>query len=107
LLRPADQVLSAGLPGFPSEEHSMRNDFSKTPALPPADLTPDFLGESRHEFVAKLAYQHWIGRGMPLGSPDVDWAAAERAMYESLQASGLISSPAASPQDMERKIYEE
>lgn len=103
---PGRSRFSASLPGFTSED-SMRNDLSTTPAPPRADLTPDFLGESRHEFVAKLAYQHWIGRGMPLGSPEVDWFAAERAMYESLQASGLISSSAASPQDMERKIYEE
>jgi Protein of unknown function (DUF2934) len=53
------------------------------------ELTPDFLGESRHEFVAKLAYQYWEQRGMPLGSPEVDWFAAERAVYQSLVASGL------------------
>ena len=34
------------------------------------ELTPDFPGESRHEFVAKLTYQHWEDRGMPLGSPE-------------------------------------
>ena len=38
----------------------------------PVELTPDFLGESRHEFVARLAYQHWERRGMPLGSPEID-----------------------------------
>jgi hypothetical protein len=45
------------------------------------ELTTDFLGEDRHEFVAKLAYKFWEERGRPLGSPEVDWFAAERAMY--------------------------
>jgi hypothetical protein len=69
------------------------------------ELTPDFLGESRREFVARLAYQHWERRGMPLGSPEVDWFAAERALYESLVASGLVSPSARDRQDMERMIY--
>ena len=69
------------------------------------ELTPDFPGESRHEFVAKLAYQHWVGRGMPVGSPKVDWFAAERDLYESLAASGLVSPSASNKQDMEQEIY--
>jgi len=28
----------------------------------PMELTTDFLGEDRHEFVAKLAYKLWEGR---------------------------------------------
>ena len=70
------------------------------------ELTPDFSGESRHEFVAKLAYQHWVGRGMPLGSPELDWFAAEQALYESLVASGLVSSTASNQRDTEREIYQ-
>jgi len=69
------------------------------------ELTPDFLGESRHEFVARLAHQHWEQRGMPLGSPEVDWFAAERAVYESLVASGLVSPSASKQQDIEQAIY--
>ncbi len=69
------------------------------------ELTPDFPGESRHEFVAKLAYQHWVRRGMPLGSPEVDWFAAERDLYESLVASGLVSPTASNKQDMDQRIY--
>ena len=69
------------------------------------ELTPDFLGESRHEFVARLAYQYWERRGMPLGSPEVDWFAAERALYESLVASGLVSPSASNQQDMEQETY--
>ena len=69
------------------------------------ELTPDFLGESRHEFTAKLAYQHWEGRGMPLGSPEIDWFAAERDLYESLVASGLVSPSASNKLDMEQAIY--
>jgi len=35
----------------------------------PLELIPDFLGEDRHEFVAKLAYKLWEERGLPFGSP--------------------------------------
>lgn len=69
------------------------------------ELTPDFPGESRHEFVAKLAYQKWEGRGRPLGSPDIDWFAAEQALYQALVASGLVSGSATNQQDMEQEIY--
>lgn len=69
------------------------------------ELTPDFLGESRHEFVARLAYQYWERRGMPLGSPEVDWFAAEKALYESLVASGSVLPFASDGQQMERALY--
>ena len=83
----------------------MPNEFKKNDGQQRVELTPDFSGESRHEFVAKLAYQHWEARGMPLGSPQVDWFAAERALYESLVASGLVSPSASNQQKMEQEIY--
>ena len=69
------------------------------------ELTTDFLGEDRHEFVAKLAYKLWEERGRPFGSPEVDWFAAERAVYSALVASGLVAPPAINPQHMAEKIY--
>ena len=69
------------------------------------EFIPDFLGEDRHEFVAKLAYKLWEERGRPFGSPDVDWFAAEKAMYASLVASGLVIPAANDLQNMEEKIY--
>jgi len=72
---------------------------------PPAALTTDFLGEDRHEFVAKLAYKLWEERGRPLGSPEVDWFAAERAVYSALVTSGLIDPSASDPQHMAEKLY--
>jgi DUF2934 family protein len=64
-------------------------DESRTPAKQqPLELTTDFLGESRHEFVANLAYKLWEERGRPLGSPDADWFAAEQAVYASLARRG-------------------
>jgi len=69
------------------------------------ELTPHFSGESHHEFVAKLAYERWQERGMPLGSPEVDWFAAERAVYESLVASGLVSPSTSNQPDVERLRY--
>ena len=69
------------------------------------ELTPDFPGESRHEFVAKLAYKLWEQRGRPFGSPEVDWFAAEQAVYASLAASGMIDSSPNDVQNMREKIY--
>jgi hypothetical protein len=82
----------------------MRNEFQKTDGQP-IELVPDFFGESRHEYVTKLAYLHWEARGMPIGSPEVDWFAAERAFYESLVASGMISPSGSDQEDMEQLIY--
>jgi hypothetical protein len=71
----------------------------------PLELVPDFLGEDRHEFVAKLAYKLWEERGRPVGSPEVDWFAAERAVYASLIASGLITESANDSGHRAEKIY--
>jgi DUF2934 family protein len=71
----------------------------------PMELTPDFLGEDRHEFVVKVVYRLWEERGRPFGSPEVDWFAAERAMHSALVASGLIAPSAIDPQHMAEKIY--
>jgi hypothetical protein len=71
----------------------------------PIELTTDFLGEDRHEFVAKLAYTFWENRGRPFGSPDVDWFAAEQAMYSALVASGLVDPSPNDQEHMAEKIY--
>jgi Protein of unknown function (DUF2934) len=33
-----------------------------------------------HEGIARLAYELWERRGRPLGSPEIDWHAAETAL---------------------------
>jgi hypothetical protein len=71
----------------------------------PIELTPDFLYESRREFVEKLAYKLWTERGRPLGSPEVDWFAAEKALYDSLVASGTITPSPGDLQNIKEKIY--
>jgi hypothetical protein len=71
----------------------------------PLELVPDFLGENRHEFVAKLAYKLWEERGRPFGSPEVDWFAAERAVYSSMVASGLVAPSENDMQHIAEKIY--
>jgi len=58
----------------------------------PTPLT-DFYGEDRHELVEKLAYQQWEKRGRPLGSPEIDWVAAEKAVRAYLLASGIELGP--------------
>jgi Protein of unknown function (DUF2934) len=71
----------------------------------PLELIPDFPYEDRHEFVERLAYKLWVQRGSPLGSPDVDWLAAEQAVYASLVASGMITPTSNDPQNVKEKIY--
>jgi hypothetical protein len=71
----------------------------------PMELATDFLGEDRHEFVAKLAYKLWEGRGRPFGSPEVDWFAAEQAVYASLVASGLVTPSPHARQHLAEQIY--
>ena len=34
----------------------------------------------RHEEIARLAYELWERRGRPLGSSEIDWYTAERAL---------------------------
>jgi hypothetical protein len=72
----------------------------------PLELIPDFAYESRYEFVTKLAYKLWVQRGRPLGSPDVDWSAAEQAVYASLLASGMITASPDDQQNLRKKIYQ-
>jgi len=70
----------------------------------PLELIPDFSYESRYEFVENLAYKLWAQRGHPLGSPDVDWFAAEQAVYASLVAAGTITSSSNDPQNIRKEI---
>jgi hypothetical protein len=37
-------------------------------------------GKCTRKEVARLAYELWERRGRPLGSPEMDWQAAERAL---------------------------
>ena len=83
----------------------MPDKFGELDKQQPLELTTDFLGEDRHEFVAKLAYKLWEQRGRPFGSPEVDWFAAERAVYSSLVASGLVATSANDLQHIREKIY--
>jgi len=47
----------------------------------------------RHEEIAKLAYELWERRGRPVGSPDIDWYAAEGALglWDSQRRFSLVS----------------
>lgn len=71
----------------------------------PLDFTFGAPYESRHQCVAELAYDLWVRRGRPLGSPNVDWLAAERYLYESLQASGVISGSRSNGQSIADVLY--
>jgi Protein of unknown function (DUF2934) len=82
----------------------MRNKPKSSSKQQHIELTTDFMGEDRHELVAKLAYKLWEERGRPIGSPEVDWLAAERTVYSSLVASDLVT-PSNAPQGIAEKIY--
>jgi hypothetical protein len=83
----------------------MPNELAEMDKQQAVELIPDFSYEDRHEFVERLAYKLWEERGRPTGSPDIDWVAAERAVYASLVASGLITPSATDMQHLEEKIY--
>jgi hypothetical protein len=40
----------------------------------------DFFAGDAREVTAKIAYELWERRGRPLGSPEVDWFAAEKVL---------------------------
>ena len=71
-----------------------------------AEFAPSFLGEDRHELVAKLAYEHWQARGRPIGSPEVDWLAAEEALYKWLVARGCVPESEGEGSSMQSVLYE-
>jgi hypothetical protein len=43
-------------------------------------VNDQFETRNAREATARLAYDLWVQRGRPLGSPEVDWFAAEKAM---------------------------
>ena len=74
-------------------------------AIEPAlELVPHVSYQSRREFVEELAYRHWIQRGKPLGSPEIDWSSAEQVLCCSLVAAGMITPPD-SRQNLGKKMY--
>ncbi len=111
---PHDDRASDGITKAAGEESSSLRIRETNPMLDklkspekqqPMQLTTDFLGEDRHEFVAKLAYTLWEGRDRPFGSPEVDWFAAERALYSSLVASGSVTPSPNAAQHIAERLY--
>ena len=47
----------------------------------------DFFAGDLHELTEKVAYEYWERRGRPLGSPEIDWAAAEKSLASSFKYS--------------------
>lgn len=47
----------------------------------------DFFAGDLHELTEKVAYRYWQRRGCPIGSPEIDWAAAEKALASSFKHS--------------------
>jgi DUF2934 family protein len=40
----------------------------------------DSSDQDRHEMTKKLAYEYWDRKGCPLGSAEIDWASAQKAI---------------------------
>jgi Protein of unknown function (DUF2934) len=85
--------------------NTMLDEFRLHGNQQPLELIPGSPYESRREFVEKLAHKNWEERGRPVGSPDVDWFAAENAVYASLVASGVITRSSNDPQKITSEIY--
>ncbi len=66
-----------------------RNPAKSEDRMQQTEPLTDFYGEDRHELVQKVAYQLWEKRGSPLGSPEMDWLAAEEIVRAYLLASGI------------------
>jgi hypothetical protein len=45
----------------------------------------DFFAGDLHHLTERVAYMYWERRGRPFGSPEVDWAAAEKALASSFK----------------------
>jgi hypothetical protein len=65
----------------------------------------DSFEQYRHELMRKLAYQYWERRGRPLGSPEVDWSSAEKAIDPYLLASGQESPPLEIPLEPDERPF--
>jgi hypothetical protein len=51
-----------------------------TPLTHASDKEEKMKEKYTHEQIARLAYELWERRGRPLGSPEIDWYAAESAL---------------------------
>ena len=49
-------------------------------------MTEFFAGDI-HEILKRLAYESWLERGRPIGSPEVDWQKAEEKIRSDLSGS--------------------
>lgn len=55
--------------------------------LKPATKMEEQRSQNHHERTAELAYELWERRGRPIGSPEVDWVAAEETLLSSQMSS--------------------
>jgi hypothetical protein len=45
----------------------------------------DFSAGDLQRLTERVAYEYWQRRGCPLGSPEIDWAAAEKTVASSVK----------------------
>ena len=57
----------------------------------PQDATQNVISEARNQAeISALAYELWIQRGCPLGSPEVDWFRAEEELKRQKELSAVV-----------------
>lgn len=58
-----------------------------------------------HDEIAQRAYFRWLHRGCPMGSPEVDWAAAEEELRARETPEGVgLSAPPTKPPPARRRL---
>jgi len=64
------------------------------------------MRKPEHQTLERLAYEAWLGRGQPRGTPDVDWAAACKSLAaqqsdpQQSDQESPSSSPGSTPTDL-------
>jgi hypothetical protein len=62
---------------------------------------------STHERLKALAFESWIGRGRPVGSPDVDWEEALKQLADTQSDQEPVPAPGSTPSDLGAELLPE
>jgi hypothetical protein len=81
----------------------MANIRKKKPALPLKASEIKASDQPGGDAIAKLAYELWLRRGSPDGSPEQDWYEAERILKGSAESMGTPASEEISAKPRSRR----
>jgi len=74
---PAARLHRKPIPAAHWQEWISESPISRRPAIPTRPAPA-------HQEIAELAYRHWLARGCPVGSPEIDWFRAEEELRNPL-----------------------